>query len=177
MMQILRHTPTWVFVLFAMLLVFGYLQTRSREVRQFMAYCLPLGMVALSLAGVQSSFGFAAGPASAWAVGLAAATWSGYRFFPLHGAVYDARNRAFFIPGSWMPFAVIMAIFFAKYVFAVMRALGVALVDSTAAATILSFAYGCFSGYFFARAVALFVQAQRARTALGIGPATASPAS
>jgi len=57
--NILSNTPTWVFGLFPGLLALGLLQTRTRRVGRVPAFTLPVGMTALSLAGIQSSFGLA----------------------------------------------------------------------------------------------------------------------
>jgi hypothetical protein len=60
--RILSNTPPWVFGLFAGLVMLGLMQARTRRVGKAAALALPAGMVALSLAGIHSSFGFAAGP-------------------------------------------------------------------------------------------------------------------
>ena len=161
MLQILSHTPTWVFALFAGLLAFGLLQARSRDVKKTLAYALPAGMVALSLSGIESSFGLGPFPVAAWAAGLAVVTLIAYKAFPHKGLSYDAGKNTFHIPGSWAPLAVIMAIFFTKYAFAVMQGFGAAAASSPVTAVVLSFAYGCFSGYFCARAVSLAATARR----------------
>ena len=49
--QILAHTPIWVYALFFVLLAFGLIQTRTRTVRKMPALLLPAGMTALSLFG------------------------------------------------------------------------------------------------------------------------------
>ena len=162
MLQILTHTPPWVFGLFVGLLAFGFMQTRNRNVNKFLAYLLPVGMVALSLAGVQSSFGLKLVPVALWAVGLALVTFIGYTFFRDTRVVFDPNRNAFYIPGSWLPLIVIMAIFFTKYVFAVMHALKIDAASSPTFAMALSLAYGCFSGYFSSRAANLAAQARKA---------------
>ena len=162
MMQILSHTPTWVFVLFVVLLAFGFMQTRSRNANKFLAYLLPIGMIALSLAGVQSSFGLKLVPVVLWATGLVLVTIVGYKFFRDTRVSFDPNRNAFYIPGSWMPLIVIMAIFFTKYAVAVMAALKIEAASSTLFAVALSLAYGCFSGYFSSRAVNLLAQARKA---------------
>jgi hypothetical protein len=155
MLQILTRTPPWVFALFAVLLVFGLLQTRSRSVRPFLAFFLPAGMIVLSLVGIQTSFGLEALPIALWAIGVAVTSFIGVRFFPLKGITYDAAAKRFFIPGSWPPFFVIMAIFFTKYAAGVMQGMNSKIVGSPAFAITLSLAYGCFSGYFAGRALSL----------------------
>ena len=79
--HILSHTPIWVFALFLGLLVFGLMQTRTRTVRRIPALLLPAGMIALSLAGIQSSFGLAPMPVVAWATALAIVTVVGHVLF------------------------------------------------------------------------------------------------
>ena len=161
MLRILSHTPVWVFALFAGLLVFDLLQTRTRNVRKILAYGLPAGMVALSLSGIRSSFELTLLPMACWAFGLIVATLFVYMLFPNKGMSFSAQSNTFHVPGSWTPLAVIMAIFLTKYAYAVVRALDAALADSPLTATALSLAYGCFSGYFCARALGLAAAARR----------------
>jgi hypothetical protein len=162
MMQILSHTPAWVFALFLVLLVFGLMQTRTRRVRKLPALLLPAGMVALSLAGIQSSFGLRPVPLLAWATGLVAAAFVGHRWFRDDRVQYHAAEGAFLIPGSWAPLAVIMAIFFAKYAYAVLLALKAQAVTSTLFLVALSAVYGLLSGYFVARGINLVRKARMA---------------
>ncbi|MEH6564489.1 MAG: DUF6622 family protein [Halopseudomonas sp.] len=156
--QILVHTPLWVYGLFVGLLVFGLQQTRSRNVNVFLAFLLPVGMVALSLSGIGSSFGMQLVPLAMWAFGLLSITLIGYLFLREKSVVFSPSSRSFFIPGSWVPLAVIMAIFFAKYLFAVMHALDAQVTSSTGFVVSLSLIYGLLSGYFASRAINLVCQ-------------------
>jgi Family of unknown function (DUF6622) len=161
--QILIHTPLWVYGLFIALVVFGLQQTRSRNVNAVLAYFLPLGMIALSLAGINSSFGIKPAPIAMWAIGLLMVTVIGFRHFRDDRVTFTRSSRSFFIPGSWTPFFVIMAIFFTKYVFAVMHVFDAEIVATEAFVASMSLAYGCFSGYFSSRAVNLASKAKDAR--------------
>jgi hypothetical protein len=158
--QILIHTPVWVYGLFIALAVFGLQQTRSRNVSAVLAYFLPFGMIALSLAGINSSFGIKPAPIAMWAIGLLIVTVIGFKHFRDDRVTFTRSSRSFFIPGSWTPFFVIMAIFFTKYVFAVMHAFDAEIVTTNAFVAALSLAYGCFSGYFSSRAVNLVSKAK-----------------
>jgi hypothetical protein len=160
--QILIHTPLWVYGLFVVLVVFGLQQTRSRNVKAVPAYFLPFGMIALSLAGIHSSFGLEPAPLAMWATGLLIVTVAGFKWFRDDRVTYTRSSRSFFIPGGWTPFFVIMAIFFTKYVFAVMHALDAEIATTRAFVAALSLAYGCFSGYFSSRAVNLVSKATSA---------------
>lgn len=159
--QILSRTPPWVFALFVGLLVFGLMQTRTRTVRKIPALLLPAGMIALSLAGIQSSFGMAPVSLVAWAAALAVAVLVGHALFRDKRVQYDATAGTYFVPGSWVPLVVIMAIFFAKYVYAVMNAMNAAVITTTPFVVGLSAVYGVLSGYFAARAWNLISLASR----------------
>jgi hypothetical protein len=158
--QILTHTPIWVFGLFILLVIFGLQQTRSRNISAVLAYFLPLGMIALSLSGINSSFGIKTLPIAMWAIGLVVVTVIRFKYFRDDRVTFTRERRSFFIPGSWTPLFVIMAIFLTKYLFAIMHAMDAVLVSSNAFVAALSLAYGCFSGYFSSRAVNLVFKAK-----------------
>jgi len=160
LVQILSNTPTWVFVLFLVLLVFGLVQTRTRTVRKIPALLLPAGMIALSLAGINSSFGLRPVPLASWAIALAISALVGYAMFRDRRVEYHATEKKFFVPGSWVPLAVIMAIFFAKYIYAVMHALNADVISAPLFIVVLSAVYGLLSGYFAAKAFNLVKKAQ-----------------
>jgi hypothetical protein len=161
MFEILAHTPFFVYVLFVVLVVFGFMQSRNRKVNIFLAYLLPFFMVCLSLLGVLSSFGIKFIPLSIWLGGLLVISFAFYRAFPLKGIIYYSSENKLFIPGSWIPFMVIMAIFFTKYVVGVMNGLQIPLVHDSNFIMLLSLIYGCFSGYFVSRALSLIQAKQK----------------
>ena len=90
-LQILSHTPIWVYGLFFVLLVFGLIQTRTRTVRKLPALLLPAGMLALSLWGIYSSFGLATIPLAAWGMAIVIATVLAPPFSGIRG--FTARQR------------------------------------------------------------------------------------
>lgn len=161
MMQIVTHTPAWVFVLFIVLLVFGFLQTRSRNVKFIFAYLLPIGMVILSFVGVISSFGLELIPIFLWLVGVFILSVLGYKLFPLRGIAYNSESKSYSIPGSWLSFGIVMAIFFTKYSVAVMKSTNVYFLNNSFFVFALCLAYGAFSGFFISRAICL-ISSQKA---------------
>jgi uncharacterized membrane protein len=82
-------------VLFFVLLVFGLMQTRTRSVRKIPALLLPASMIALSLAGIESSFGLTLAPLASWAIALSIAALVGYALFRDKGVEYDATTEKF----------------------------------------------------------------------------------
>lgn len=160
--QILAHTPIWVYATFLMLLGFGLIQTRTRTVRKLPALLFPAGMLALSLAGIYTSFGLAMIPLVAWGMALTMATAVGYTFFRDTRIHCKATDGAFFIPGSWVPLVIMMAIFATKYGYAVMHAYNAEGIATPMFIGGLSAVYGLLSGYFSSRAVNLIQLAQTA---------------
>ena len=161
--QILSNTPTWVFVLFVGLLVVGLLQTRTRTVRRIPALVRPLFWVAFSLVGIRSNFGIA--PLASWAVALALSSVVAYTQFRERRVQYDASTQKFWVPGSWTPLFVILAIFFTKYAHAVMHAMKADVIAAPWFPIALSAVYGLLSGYFAARAFNLLKTIQKAKAA------------
>ncbi len=164
-MQILTNTPVWVFALFFVLVYFGFKQSRSRMVKRRVAYLLPAGMVALSLAGISSSFSLGLETLTLWLAGVSLIAFTVFRFFPLANASYDTLSKRFHLAGSWVPLLVMMAIFFTKYAVAVMQGMHSALVELPYFMSALCFCYGCYSGYFVSRALSLAGTAKRAHQA------------
>jgi hypothetical protein len=119
-------------------------------------------MVGLSLAGIKTSFGLTTIPVTAWGMAIVLATVVGYSFFRDKRINFEATNGTFSIPGTWVPLAIMMALFFTKYVYAVMNGFNAAVVSTPLFIGALSAVYGVLSGYFSSRAVNLIKLAQNA---------------
>jgi len=156
MQQIFLHTPVWVYGLLVGLIALGYVQTRARHVSKTRAFVLPMIMVAFSLMGVLTAFGFSLTSIALWALGLALVAYIGSRSFAVKGVRFNEVSGHFYLPGSWAPMLVIVTIFITKYIVGVMTALHAPLLNHVGFVIALSFLYGCFSGFFSARALALW---------------------
>jgi len=156
MMQILVHTPRWVFVLFFVLVYLGIKQFVARSVDFGRASVLPLAFLGLSLYGVVSGFSTQPLALLAWALAVALACVAVITSELPAGTAYDAAKRRFLLPGSPVPLVLMMGIFFTKF------AAGVTLASAPHMAQELSFAlpiaamYGAFSGVFLGRAMRLW---------------------
>jgi hypothetical protein len=75
------------------------------------------------------------------------------------GAYWSAATGNCHVPGSWVPLALMMAMFFARYALAVSQAMAPVLVHAAGFRTAASFGLGLLSGIFLART--LWVWAQR----------------
>lgn len=151
--EILTHTPLWVYGLFVGLIFVGWQQTRERYVKQPTLLILPLGMLALSFFGATSSFGYSLTIMLLWLAGVLSSTIIGLLLFSASSASYQAQNASFKVLGSWWPMIFIMAIFFTKYAVGVLTSIKPELFANAALVLSLATFYGILSGTFIARAI------------------------
>jgi hypothetical protein len=150
--QILKHTPPWVFGLFFGLVYLGYLQGKTRFVSRQRLAVLPIAMVCLSLLGVWSSFGPSVAAFTAWTCALLAVVTIGLALAPPTGVSFSPASKLFTVAGSWVPLTLMMCIFFTKYAVAVARALDPRSANSIALIVVICTIYGLCSGIFLVRA-------------------------
>ncbi len=151
MQEIIAHTPRWVFVLFIGLVFLGMQQTKVRSVTLQRLTLLPLAMLALSFYGVWNTFNGSALGAACWLVAALATALASQRVNFARGVRYIADTRSFIMPGSWLPLALMMGIFFTKYGVGIMLAQHGELRDADSCIAIVSLVYGFWSGMFFGR--------------------------
>lgn len=167
LLQVVTRTPHWVWGLLAALVWLGASQLCDRTASLRRTQLVPLGMAIFSVAGVLSAFGGSATTAAqafgAWLAAAAAITALALWFQPTAptGTLYSASSRSFHIPGSAMPLALIVGIFFTKYFVGIELAMQPALAHDSAFALQISALYGVFNGLFAARALRLWRLAQQ----------------
>ena len=171
---ILTATPVWVWFLLAGLLWLGIGMLKASTVGATRVAIMPVAMTGLSLWGTISAFSQSPVYGDAllvWvvaAVVLAAAV--GTMPAP-RGASYNAQDRTFTVPGSWVPLVLILGIFLVKYVVGVEIAMNPALRHDGTYSLTCGAIYGVFSGMFTGRPIRLARLAMRAST-----PSRATPA-
>ncbi len=156
LLQILAHTPKWVFALFAALLGLGLSQLLTRRPGLSRITLLAAGMTAFSLYGTVSAFAAVPTALIAWLAGAATVILILLNRPVPAGTSYDAASRRFTVPGSAVPLALMMGIFFTRYVVGVILAMQPAHANDVAFALAASALYGAFSGVFAARAARLW---------------------
>jgi hypothetical protein len=153
--QIIHNTPLWVWALLTALIALGYSQTRQRAIGLRRAIITPVAMVLLSLYGMLSAFGPSPVLLCTWlAASSMLASWVMLHPAPA-GTAYSSLNRQYVLPGSWLPMAVILGIFFTKYAVNVTLAIQPAMAQHSVFATLVGMVYGLFSGFFAGRALRL----------------------
>ena len=156
LITIASHTPRWVWVLLAGLLMLGASQLQARRVARARVAVMPLAMTLFSF------FGMASGFKASGQLGIAMALWMAACAGGLGlllwraphapaGTRYDAGTAMFDLPGSAVPLALIIGIFLTKYAVGIELAIQADLVHDTRFVWSIAALYGMFSGAFLAR--------------------------
>ncbi len=153
--NIVSRTPAWVWLLLAFLIWLGYSQSKDRQASLLRTFATPVAMVGLSLYGMLSVFGAAPLVWALWlfscSIFISLMLWlptaSGYQ--------YDAMQRRFQMPGSWIPMVVILCIFITKYAVSISLTIAPSLVLGHTFTTVIPILYGAFSGLMMGRSAKL----------------------
>jgi hypothetical protein len=148
--QILSHTPVYVWVILAVLVWRGSAALRDRDMTVRSLFIVPVIMLALSLQDVVVKFGSNATPLGAWAAAAAAAAllvWKSGRSRTSPAAT----PGSVIVRGSWVPLAMMMAIFVTKYVASVLLAILPHARQDALFTVAVCMLFGVFSGCFLGR--------------------------
>jgi uncharacterized protein DUF6622 len=168
LLEILKHTPVWVWGIFAALLYLGYFQSRPHTLVKRRVAILPVIFIGLSVFGVWSAFGVSLTALAGWASGMALALLLNRRLKFPRTVHYDPVSGRFSLPGSYGPFILMMMIFSTRYAVAVTMAIDHSIASSMLFALAVSLVYGLLSGAFLARSLRIFA-ATREQDCVGPG--------
>ena len=155
LIEIVRHTPHWVWALLAALLALGAAQLRPRRVSQGRLFVLPAVLLALGLFSTATSFSPPWPALAGWATAMAAGCVLGQRLPRPAGTAWDADGRTLWLPGSALPLALIVTVFALRYAGGVALALHPHWREAAAVALPMAAAYGAISGLLLGRVLAL----------------------
>lgn len=166
--QVLQHTPVWVWALLAGLIALGLRQSQDHVVSRTRLLIQPLALGLMSIFGAASTFGGQAVTVAGWLAGAALGVALN-RLLGLPRQVQALADGRWAIGGSWAPMALLMGIFWLRYVIAVALAIAPGLAGQPLFAAAASALYGAATGLFAARAWR--VLQQRAPAALRMAAA------
>jgi hypothetical protein len=153
LIQILTHTPLYVWAILAFLVNRGVNAMRDRELEVRRLVIIPVVMLVLSLQDIDTKFGLGGWALAAWALTAAAATLlaglSGSTRIATGAAPGTVRVR-----GSRLPLVMMMAVFFTKYVASVTLAVAPQLRHDTPFAIAVCALFGVYNGWFVGRLAA-----------------------
>jgi hypothetical protein len=152
LIQILSHTPLYVWAILAFLVQRGLTAMRDRDVEVRRLVLIPAVMLVLSLQDMNAKFGLGGWALAAWAIGAAGMAL-------LAGLAGASRIEAGTMPGwvrvrgSGLPLVMMMAVFFTKYVASVTLSVAPQLRHDTVFACAVCVLFGVFNGWFVGRLV------------------------
>jgi len=157
--SIVSHTPAWVFVVFAGLILIGLRQLQPRIVSRRRLVVLPLLIAVYSLYGVAMTSHYSPLALAVWLVAVAAAFLL-TRLSPPAGAVSETAGTVR-VPGSWVPMVVIVGLFSARYAYNVILAMHPEMQLAIGFTTLFSALFGFLGGLLLSRSVLLHVRTPR----------------
>lgn len=148
--QILIHTPTYVWAILAVLVYRGVIASADREMAFSRMFIIPAIMLLLTLQDLSAKFGLGGLTVAAWTAGAlagAALAWlaRGARVAP------GATPGRVLVRGSWIPLALMMAIFLIKYATAVLLAMNSQARHDSLLVALVCALFGLLNGIFFGR--------------------------
>jgi hypothetical protein len=150
LIQIISHTPVYVWAILALLVYRGTIAMRTREVKVSKMFIIPAIMLALSLQDIIAKFGYSELALGAWA-GAAVATMALVLQFGRAKVSRGASAGSVVVAGSAVPMVLMLSVFSLKYAAAV----GVAMVPQLRTDVLFSAAlcalFGVLNGYFVGR--------------------------
>lgn len=154
--QIISHTPIWVWAVFALITWLGLKQALPGTSSLRRVTLITLAMLGLSLYGTVSVFGLVGTLLVTWGCSLAvAATLAAQQSLnPL--TRYNTWTQRVELPGSWVPLVLMLGIFITKFLVGITSAMRPDVLHHPAFSYGIGVIYGGFSGVFAGRTVRLW---------------------
>ena len=154
--QIINHTPIWVWAIFVFLLWLGFKQSLPSTPGLKRITLIPLAMLGLSLYGLVSVFGSAGVLLLAWGCSAVFAATLIAQQPVQQGTQYNPWTQRFELPGSWVPLVLMMGIFTTKYGVGITAVMRPDVLHSAAFSYSICTVYGVCSGVFAGRTLRLW---------------------
>ncbi|MBA5605178.1 hypothetical protein H3H36_07370 [Duganella sp. FT3S] len=160
--QIVSHTPLYVWFILAFLISRGMAASADRDVTMRNLVIIPAVMLVLSWLDINNKFGFDGLVAAGWGIGALIGAGLVWRNFDSGSISYSAASGAIRLRGSWLPLALMMAIFCTKYAVAVLLAVLPAARENSLFVVAVCIVFGMFNGAFLGRLACQMAVCQRA---------------
>ena len=144
--QIISHTPLYVWAILAFLVHRGVAASRERTMSLRAVAIIPLVMMGLALQEIDRRFGLAGVPFAAWAAGVTAGAMLAWHLAAGTVTGLDRAAGTVTQRGSWLPLALMLAVFGTRYVLAAAGAIQPSLQHSAMFAMTASLLLGLLNG-------------------------------
>jgi hypothetical protein len=152
LVEVVKHTPAYVWMVLAALIGFGSLQMRDQMIGRARVLLLPVGLAAYSLWSAASTFGAHLEVLAAWMVGLGTMLWAAPRISWPGNVEFMPERKTFAVAGSVTPLVTMLAVFAVRYVATVTLILHPQWRSLQSVAIVGGLVYGVLSGVFALRA-------------------------
>lgn len=151
LIELLTHTPLYVYWIFFSLLFVGISQTKTRQTGLKRGIVIPLILIVVSLYAIVSDFGITLLSSSFWLCGIIFIVML-HKMLRSHEQVeYSSLTQIFTIGGSYKPLLMMMILFFTKYTVGLAMALESPALNNPIFISSVCLLYGTFSGMYFIR--------------------------
>ena len=150
--QIVTHTPAWVWGLLAALVLLGLLQSRPRAWTRARLLAAPIGLGIFSMVSMAPALAALPETLIAWVLAFAGTLHLMHRRPAPAGTRIDPATGLVHLPGSWMPLVVMLSIFSVRYAVNVAQALNPVLRTTPGFAMPVALVYGALAGLLLGRA-------------------------
>lgn len=115
--EALRHTPTWVYLVFFYLLFIGIKSLRDRELPFFKIFIVPAIFFYISLSSLLKNFHLESSTILVWIFAIFLGITIGFLQYQKQGVKFLKEKNTFQIPGSYSTLVLFLIIFASKYYF------------------------------------------------------------
>lgn len=150
LIQVIVHTPVWVWPLFVALVYFGYKCSKTRQIRVRTLFLVPALYLFLSVRPLIEAGG-ALPLISAWLGGAGLGVLIGWVTNEKAAVKLNYEVKMVEIPGEWMTLSLMMAFFAVRYYYGYkLASAGDTIIDESFYLTYHGI-FGAFTGYFIGR--------------------------
>lgn len=157
MITIITHTPIWVWIVLALLVYLGILQSKTRLIQRWRLFIVPVIFLPLSLITLSTSANISLSVMTlvlAMAVSFGVAKY----YFDKHPIIYQTKQGQWWQRGSWLPLIVYLMIFMCRYAISASQAMRLPYIDGDGFATFMGVSLGLGLGVLFAIGINLKIK-------------------
>ncbi len=149
--NLLTHTPLYVYWIFFSLLIVGITQVKTRQIGFKRAIVIPVILILLSIYAIFHDFGINFFGLLFWFCGIVFVLLINIIIKNQKEIKYSKTSKVFTVEGSFIPLLMMMLLFFTKYTVGVVTAQNLELLHTSVFIGTISFFYGIFLGTYILR--------------------------